>query len=518
MNRRTFAKRLGGTLAASGLSSGLGFGMPGVNLLQQLLRFTTETGNVLVLVFMEGGNDGLNTVVPLDQLSALSNVRPHVILPENSLLTLPRSEVGLHPSLEGFSSLYKEGRLGIVQNVGYPNPNYSHFRSTDIWLSASDSNELINTGWSGRYLNNCYPNYPTDFPNMDMPDPLAIEIGSGNSLLFQGPSAAMGMSIGDATSFYNLINDIDEPAPDTPAGDQLEYIRLVARQSQQYGEVVKEAAEKVTQQEDFPETWLGEQLKIVSRLIAGGLKTPLYLVRHGGFDTHDNQVEVSDHTSGEHSNLLKELDDAVVAFMKDMEIQGTGDNVVGLTFSEFGRRIVSNASLGTDHGSAQPVFFFGNKVKGGVIGNNPSISPTATYEDNLPMAIDFRQVYASLMQQWLGASATDTSAILFDQFDTVGLIGESTILGVEEILESKAVSVFPNPVYQKAVVEFKSPGGKVSIHLVDLNGQYRKLIFNGFKPRGVHKIEWQSAGLAPGSYVVVVETGMKKHTLQVIVN
>ncbi len=516
MKRRSFIKNVGGVLAATGVSSSFGFGMPSASTIQSLLKLAAESNKVLVFVFLEGGNDGLNTVVPLDQLSSLNAVRPHVIMPENSFHNLPQSELGLHPSLTGFSSLYKEGRLGIIQNVGYPDQNFSHFRSTDIWMSASDSTELINTGWSGRHLHNEYPTFPTDFPNETMPDPLAIEIGSGSSLMFQGPTASMSMVISDATSFYNLINDVDEPVPDTPAGEQVEYIRLVARQSQQYGEVVKTAAEKITQQATFPDTWLGAQLKIVSRLIAGGLQTPLYLVRHGGFDTHDSQVEAADHTTGQHANLLTELDEAVMAFMKDLEQQGTGDQVMGLTFSEFGRRIVSNASLGTDHGAAQPMFFFGNKVKGGVIGSNPIISSSATYADNLPMQFDFRQVYASAMQQWLGSSTSNTTEALFNEFDTLELIGESVILGVKEQLALKGMSVYPNPVKDRATIQFTSMGEHISISVFDIYGKQKAQLFTGVKPKGKQQVEWLVNAIAPGKYLVVINSESGKRAVPVL--
>ncbi len=516
MKRRLFIKNVGGALAATGLSSSFGFGMPGASTIQSLLKLAAESNKVLVLIFLEGGNDGLNTVVPLDQLSSLNSVRPHVIMPESSLHNLPQSGVGLHPSLTGFSSLYKEGRMGIIQNVGYPDQNYSHFRSTDIWMSASDSNELINTGWSGRHLHNEYPAFPADFPNTDMPDPLAIEIGSGSSLMFQGPTASMSMVISDATSFYNLINDVDEPVPDTPAGEQLEYIRLVARQSQQYGEVVKTAAEKVTQQATFPDTWLGAQLKIVSRLIAGGLQTPLYLVRHGGFDLHDSQVEAADHTTGNHADLLTELDEAVMAFMKDTEQQGTGDQIMGLTFSEFGRRIVSNASLGTDHGAAQPMFFFGNGVKGGVIGDNPIISSSATYEDNLPMQFDFRQVYASAMQQWLGSSISNTTNVLFNEFDPLELIGESVILGVEEQLATNGISVYPNPIMDRATIQFTSTGEHIYIAVFDIYGKQKAQLFTGVKPKGKQQIGWQANGISAGKYLVVITSASGKRVFPVL--
>lgn len=300
----------------------MGFKMPGASSFHSLLSMANTNGRVLVMIYLEGGNDGLNTVIPEDQLSNLNRVRPHVMLPDDSLISLRQSDVALHPAMTDLAQLYGEGRFQIIQNVGYPEQNYSHFRSTDIWMSASDSNELVNSGWTGRYLSERFTGYPESYPNDDMRDPLAVEIGYGGSLLFQGPEAAMSMVISDPNFFYELVNNEESEAPDTPAGDKLRYVRLIERQSQEYGEVVREAAEKGTNTSGYPETFIGEQLKIVSRLISGGLQTPVYMVRLGGFDTHDAQVEASDHTIGEHASLLKELNDAIIAFVRDTDNQG----------------------------------------------------------------------------------------------------------------------------------------------------------------------------------------------------
>ena len=361
----------------------------------------TETDRVLVMIFLNGGNDGLNTVIPLDQMGVLQSLRPHVVLPEASLLRLSgQDKLALHPSLQGMRSLYDEGRMKIIQNVGYPEQDYSHFRSTDIWMSASGSDELLVSGWAGRYLHNEFPNFPEEYPNTQMPDPLAVEIGYSGSLLFQGPAANMGMVIADPTAFYRLIENTEEEAPDTKAGEKLRYVRLVARQSQQYGEVVKAAAERVNTQANYPDdNPLAQQLKVVARLIAGGLKTRMYMVQLGGFDTHDAQVEDADHTTGEHADLLRQLDTAVSSFMNDLRYQGVSDRVMGMTFSEFGRRIVSNASLGTDHGASAPMFIFGDQVEPGVLGTNPQLDVQMSYVDNLPYEHDFRSVYSSIMEQ-----------------------------------------------------------------------------------------------------------------------
>ena len=489
-------------LAVPGLLGGMGFSMPGGNALSSLLKIASDSNRVLVIVYLEGGNDGLNTVVPLDQLGPLSRARQHVFISEDRLLPLSNSEVGLHPSLAGFRSLFNEGRLGVIQSVGYPEQNFSHFRSTDIWMSASDSKQLINSGWTGRYLDSQFPGYPEAYPNENVTDPLAVEIGNGASLVFQGPAAAMGMVVSNPDSFYDLIENVEEPTPDTPAGDKLKYVRLIAKQSELYGEVVKQAATKVKQQKSYPErNRLAQQLKIVARLIAGGLNTPLYMVRIGGFDTHSNQVDEKNHTKGRHANLLSNLDQAVTSFMRDLEFLGVDDRVVGMTFSEFGRRIVSNASSGTDHGSSAPMFVFGNQVIGGVLGTNPRIPSKATYQDNLEMQYDFRQIYASILEQWLGSSVNNSAQVLMKTFETVPVIGESYLskLDPQELLK-----VYPNPVTGPTQLEFITNGGPIEIELIDLQGRRLQQLFNGAPVAGFKRIAWSPGKLTNGQYLVVL--------------
>lgn len=514
MRRRKFLHRASHMVAVPGLLGSFGFSLPGQSGLASLLTKASESNRVLVIIYLEGGNDGLNTVVPLTQMARLSRVRQHVFIPEERLLPLNNSEVALHPSLTGFRSLYNEGRLGVIQSVGYPEQNKSHFRSTDIWMSASDSKQLVNSGWTGRYLQHQYPGYPESYPNEEVTDPLAIEMGNGASLLFQGPSASMGMVVSDPDSFYDLIENVEEPAPDTLAGEKLRYVRLIAKQSELYGDVVKAAASKVKQQKSYPDgNKLADQLKIVARLIAGGLQTPLYMVRLGGFDTHSNQVDEKNHTKGRHSNLLSKLDQALSSFMKDLEFLGIDDRVVGMTFSEFGRRIVSNASSGTDHGSAAPLFVFGNKVIGGVLGDNPVIPNKATPKDNLEMQYDFRQVYASVLEQWLGASPSTNEQVFFRSFDSVPVIGESnlTTLAYDELLK-----VYPNPVNGATNLEFATNGEPLEIDLIDLQGRKLQRLYSG-KPRvGFKRITWNPEKLTNGQYMVVLN-GLGKPAVQRVI-
>lgn len=505
MKRRTFIKHTGHLTALPIFLQSF----PGVSWLSNMLQMATETDRVLVLIFLNGGNDGLNTVIPVDQIDTLNVLRPHVVMPENRLLRLSgEDKVALHPALSGMRSLFDEGRLQIIQNVGYPDQDYSHFRSTDIWMSGSDSNELLLSGWAGRYLNYEYPNYPQDYPNAEMPDPLAVELGYSGSLLFQGPAANMGMVISDPTWFYRLLENREEEAPDTKAGDKLRYVRLVARQSQLYGEVVKSAAEKVTQQVTYPnDNRLADQLKVVSRLIAGGLKTRLYMVQLGGFDTHDAQVEDNDHTQGEHASLLGQVDAAIAAFMADLRFLGTNERVMGMTFSEFGRRVVSNASLGTDHGSAAPLFVFGDQVSGGILGDNPALDPQMTYVDNLQHQFDFRQVYASVLEQWLCVPESDLGTVLLKNMDRIPVAPDAGCVptGTRDRMASAGrsyIEVFPNPVRTEARVQLHSIGERVQVRLTDINGRPLRLVHDGFLGVGQHEVNMNIHGLPQGQYIL----------------
>ncbi len=510
MKRRSFIRHATRTALIPPMLNGLGIpAFSNSSLLRGLYQDLEETDKVLVLVYLGGGNDGLNTVVPVDQFDNLAKVRPDVILPEGSLLDLDGLEsVKFHPSLQGFRSLYDEGKLAILQNVGYPTQNYSHFRSTDIWMTAADSDEVLPTGWLGRYLDHDFPNFPAGYPNATVPDPLAIEIGYNLSVAFQGPVTGMGIVVADPEWFYKLVNDVDDPIPDTIAGDKLGYIRLITKQSQVYGEVIRNAAVKVNQQVSYPDNNpLAEQLAVVSRLIAGGLQTRLYMVSLHGFDTHDNQVVPSNHLLGEHANLLQQLSEAVEAFMKDLDFLDTKERVLGATISEFGRRIISNASSGTDHGAAAPLFVFGEAVNGGLFGTNPVIPFEAGVSDNLEMEFDFRSVYQTILNNWFCVSDSALQSTFGQSFEQIPFIGSSPCLPTSqrELYGSAGLTlirVSPNPVESILNIELLGHGRNVHIDLFDNSGKHLANISSGPIPEGWQQISWDVNMLSTGSYYV----------------
>jgi uncharacterized protein (DUF1501 family) len=284
MKRRSFLKN---TLAATSLPMILG-GMPlqavGRNQLLNAMM-GCDPDRVLVLIQLNGGNDGLNTLIPLDQYATLSGARSNVLIPDNQALALT-TETGLHPVMSGFKSLYTEDKLGIVQGAGYPNPNFSHFRSTDIWTSGSPADEKWETGWIGRYLETGHPDYPTGYPNADHPDPLAITIGSIVSTTCQGPVANASLAITSTSAFDQLQSGGTAPAPNTPYGFELSFLRQSMQQTNQYYSSVQAAAQLGSNASSlYPNAGsnpLADQLKIVAQLISGGITYPVLHRQPGG--------------------------------------------------------------------------------------------------------------------------------------------------------------------------------------------------------------------------------------------
>jgi uncharacterized protein (DUF1501 family) len=425
MDRRKFIHQMTHAAALPALFSSFPFESLGLGSASDLSQTIAE-GNILVIIVLNGGNDGLNTVVPLNMLSKLNNIRSTVMLPDNKILPLEGTELGLHPALKGFQSLFKENRMKIVQAVAYPGPSYSHFRSMDIWDSASDSHKFENSGWAARYLEAKHPKFPEAYPTELFPHPLSMEIGGSSSLMFTGKKSFTSVVASNPEGFFEIINEFDNNYPSTPIGEKLKYLQLMAKQSNAYGKVLKEQYKKGTDYA-FPRSNLADQLKIVSRLISGGLQTRIYKVQISGFDTHGAQVDTSDKTQGMHATLLKEIDEAVTAFMKSLDQMGKSDRVLGMCVSEFGRTVHSNGTYGTDHGTVSPVILFGNKVDPNVLGKNPIIPDNTNYSYEMDMQYDFRQVYASVMNQWMGGSKAFTQEVLFKEFAQIPIIQSAYI-------------------------------------------------------------------------------------------
>jgi len=414
MDRRFFLKN---TMSVSIVSSLLLSG--GIKSL--LSRQSKHPNRVLVLIQLDGGNDGLNTVIPLDQYPNLIKARQNIMINEKKVLSLYDSSITtLHPAMSGVRDLYNNKSVSIIQNVGYKNPDLSHFKAIDIWHSASAA-DTISTGWLGRFLDKGQNIHD----GLSSADPPAIQMGSSLTKNLQGESMNMGMAIKTIDSFYDLQTAKYEPPLPSRLGDQLSFLQASVSESRKYLYRVKEAASvQQNQSKLYPppnDNPLADQLKIIARLIGGGLQTKIYITSLKGFDTHSSQVDPYDSSKGVHADLLSKLSTAIAAFQDDLHLMGKQEDVLGMTYSEFGRRIKSNSSYGSDHGTAAPIMLFGSKLKGGLIGKNPEIASGVNFLDNLPFQTDFRSVYSSILKGWFHLPDTEIASTVMGEFPQLDL-------------------------------------------------------------------------------------------------
>ncbi|MCK8490707.1 DUF1501 domain-containing protein [Spirosoma sp. RP8] len=519
MKRRHFLQHAASSLLLPVLIDGYGakaFAKPS-SFIRSMISLASQTDRVLVIIQLQGGNDGLNTVIPLDQMSVYSSssFRGNIAIPEGKALKLKNyAGTGLHPAMSGMQQLFNDGRMSIIQGVSYPTPNFSHFRASDIWMTAVDSNQTATSGWTGRYLNSRYPNFPEAYPSKAMPDPPAIQIGYVTATTLLGPSNSMALVLQDPDTFARLVGE----RPNSPsgsesgyAGQQLDYIRQQQASSVSYASQIKNAAGKGKNLATYPTgNSLSDQLKIVARLISGGLQTKVYYVTLGGFDTHASQVDANDTTTGTHAKLLKTLSDAILAFQTDLEKLNVEDRVVGMTFSEFGRRAMSNGSRGTDHGTSAPMFVFGTAIRTPMIGKNPNLSDLDN--NNLKMQTDFRQVYAAVLTDWFGTDNATETATLFRDF-SVSPIFRSSSTAVDT--SPQTVNLYPNPASADVTLEADNISkGLQTIALTDVQGRLQLLNPTLVMPNSVH---FDVSTLAAGSYVVQVATERGTLTKRLII-
>lgn len=497
------------------------------SLLAGLLGETASNDHVLVLIQLGGGNDGLNMVIPLDMYANYYNARPNVAIQQSRVLRLDGTDrSGLHPAMTEMQNMFNTGKMNIVQSVGYANQNFSHFRSTDIWMTGDNSNDRFNRerrGWLGRYLESEYPGYPDAYPNAEMPDPLAIQISSIPTVVVQGSIFSMGLSITDPENVYNFTNPFsDYPLTAAYANKELRFLRVISEKTKIYSDIIRAAYRRAANMAAYPQNSLAQQLQIVARLIKGGLKTRVFTVSVGGFDTHKKQVNASDTSTGNHAKLMKDLSSAINAFQNDMELMGTDDRVLGMTFSEFGRRIKSNASLGTDHGAAAPLLLFGKHVKKGILGNSPDIPSDINVVNNVPFQYDFRSVYASVLERWFCVKQPLLDQLLLRNYQSLPLIkggpcGLPDDPGDTNNASDKLLlKMWPNPYSLNATIQFSTTGGHTLVQQINDLGQVVKVLADGQYTAGTYNIDVYEDGLPSGAYFIRLQNQSLQKVLNVI--
>jgi uncharacterized protein (DUF1501 family) len=378
-------------------------------------KFIKATGNeiellspgskVFVVIQLSGGNDGLNTIIPFNDDLYYKN-RPKISIKKSEVIKL-NSELGFNPSMKDLKDVFDDGYLTVVNNVGYPNPDHSHFRSMDIWQTASSSNEFLNTGWIGRYLDAECKDCENSFR--------AIEADETLSLVMKGENKT-GMAFQDAEKLYAMANkkiyqDFEKLTKHGKQNGSLDYLYKTLAEATSNAKLIYEKSKIYKSKLTYPATQVAKNLKMISELIVSGLETKVYYTSFSGFDTHANQ-------NNRQSDLLKQYSEAVKAFLKDLKQNNRIDDVVVLTFSEFGRRVAENASGGTDHGTANNVFVAGGKLRKPGIFNEQADLKNLDSGD-LKFEIDFRSIYQDVLGRWLNINA---KSILGKSFDKVSVV------------------------------------------------------------------------------------------------
>ncbi len=370
---------------------------------QQAMAQAQRQGKILVIIQLSGGNDGLNTIVPF-QNDIYYRERPTIAIKQDKVLKLT-DDIGLNPAMEALRGLYDDGKMQIINNVGYPNPDRSHFRSMDIWQTASSSDEYLKSGWLGRYLDakcsgNCEPH-------------AAIEVDDSLSLAMKG-SKVKGIAVQNPQQLYRQTQNpfLDKLAKvNHEEFDNVNYLYKTLSETISSADYIYEKSKVYQSKASYPQSDLGKRRKTISELINSGVQTQVYYVSHGSFDTHVNQIN-------QQERLLKQYAESMSAFMDDMKANGRMEDVMVMTFSEFGRRVKQNASNGTDHGTANNVFLMGGKLK---TDKNFMQAPDlqSLDEGDLKYKVDFRNIYSTVLDKWL---ETDSVAVLGKRFEGLGFM------------------------------------------------------------------------------------------------
>ncbi|MET3875699.1 DUF1501 domain-containing protein [Chitinophaga sp. OAE865] len=365
------------------------------------------SGNkVLVIIQLSGGNDGLNTVIPYRN-DIYYKARPALGIKREAALSL-NDELGIHPALKGLKALYDNGALGILNNVGYPNPDRSHFRSMDIWHSASQSDEYWSDGWIGRYLD-------AQCKGCDKPTQ-ALEIDDTLSLALKGDNDK-GLAMTDPARLYGTSNDkyfaelLKQHTSGNDHHNNADYLYKTMGETISSAAYIQQQFKTYKSSAPYPNTELGRNLRTIANLVMSDINTKVYYVSHGSFDTHVNQQD-------QQARLFGQLSDALTVFTDDLKNNHRFEDVVVMTFSEFGRRVSQNASGGTDHGTANNMFLVGGGLKQpGLINSGPDLLNLK--DGDLQYQVDFKSVYATLLSSWLGA---DDKAILKAEYPHLSFV------------------------------------------------------------------------------------------------
>ena len=496
-SRRSFIRNIGITSGMSMLLGKLPLTAAAASPLSYALN-NAETDRVLVLIRLKGGNDGLNTIVPLYNYATYRRIRPNIGLRDNQI-TKVTDVIGVPKTLDPLTSFWKEGQMKVFHSVGYPDQNLSHFRSSDLWASAQDDQTFDGSGWYGRMIENQFP----DFLNAPPEVPPAIQIGGSANVAFNNKEMTnLAISVQNPEEIAEIAETgqlfSTANLPECYYGEQVGFVRSVANNTFFYAGILSETYKKARNEVEYS-GGLGEQLATVARLIKGGLGTKVYMVSIDGFDTHANQLN-------NHPALMAELSKGIADFYTDLKKGGRSQDVLCTTFSEFGRRIEENGSNGTDHGAAAPMMLFGEGLNGnGFIGKRPDLEDVDEV-GNLKYDTDFRSIYATLLENWLCVNANVVDEVMgqsFERISDLGLMCNAQTTSINEVFQKGIIHQARYNENGQVTVYYQLPeGSHVNVQVVNLLGQPIANLNNGYQAAGEYFLPFISYRkyLAKGQY------------------
>lgn len=508
-SRRSFIRNIGITSGMSMLLGKLPLAAAAASPLSLALD-NAETDRVLVLIRLKGGNDGLNTVVPLYDYGTYRNLRPNLALRDNQITKL-NDAIGVPKTLDPLTPFWQNGQMKILHSVGYPDQNLSHFRSSDLWASAQDDQTFDGSGWYGRLIENEYPDFLNNPPEI----PPAIQIGGSANVAFNNAEMTnLAISVQNPEEIAEIAENGElYSTANLPAcyyGEQVGFVRAVANNTFFYAGILSETYKASRNEVEYTGN-LGAQLATVARLIKGNLGTKLYMVTIGGFDTHANQV-----TS--HPALMQELSTAIADFYTDLDKGGRSQDVLCTTISEFGRRIEENGSNGTDHGAAAPMMFFGEGLNGnGFVGNQPDLQDVDEV-GNLKFDTDFRSVYATLLENWLCVDSTIVDEVMGQSFNRIGALGLTCNAQTTPISEVHRSGIIHQARYNangNISIYYELPeGNQVNLQIFNLLGQPVADLTNAYQSAGIYQTPFvsQRKQLAKGQYFYRIQVGERAYS------
>ena len=506
-SRRDFLSRMGlGFAGASFMMNGLpveAFGHAPV--LQALSNLAND--RILVLIQLNGGNDALNTIVPYE-IDEYYRVRPTIAIPKGNVIQL-ENDHGMHPAMQSLTNMWNNNQMSVVLNTGYANSTRSHFEGT-VNLATGSGRVMgggsinQNTGVWGRYAEDVINNL-----GRPLEHPMAVRIG-GPASLFQSSLGNLGVSLGDSEFIDEIARRGLYDANDTrvngiPYGRPLKYVRSVANAALSYVGSIQRAANAGTNLAGNYNGGFGNNLAAAARLIRGGLGARVLSVSIGGFDTHSEQGQME----GRHPNRWREIADSVAAFYQDLAADGLDEQVLTITFSEFGRTLGENGSRGTDHGAGASMMMFGTGLKRGVYGTQSDLV-TQLYGGDPEPTTDYRQVYASILQDWFGLPTEEVNTLMGGDFDRMDLIEAKIRVSNEDDQQPAAFALeqnYPNPFNPTTTITYSlDTAGPVTLKVYDVQGKEVSTLVDGTQAAGVHQVAFQAGQLPSGTYLYRLQT------------